>query len=288
VDRGIPLAGAHIWIGGDLAVGAGLSRSASLELAVAHALLAASGHSIGGSGSELADICRMAEHRYAGVPCGIMDQLVCATAVADAALLIDCRDRSSRAIGWLDADVTAVVVDSGSRHRLSGGTYAQRVAECRAALDHYHVRDPSIRSLRDLTEEALISMRGDLDDTLFRRARHVVSEIQRTSSAAEALAAGEFSSLGRLLNASHESLRVDYEVSSGQLDDLAACVRSVTGVYGARLTGAGFGGCVVALAERGSLEALDATVRNEYARRYGVDARVIPTRACAGASVEIL
>ncbi len=278
---GIKLAPANLCIESDVPVGAGLSSSAALEVATALALLFAAGTTL--EAREVARICRLAEHHYAGVPCGIMDQFVCAMASPDAALLLDCRDQQIENIPWPAGDAVVVVVDSQCRHKLSDGTYAARVQECRRAVEQVRSASPSVQSLRDVSPEQLVAQRERMDGTTFRRAHHVIGEIQRTRDAAAALRAGDFQRFGRAMNASHDSLRDDYEVSSPQLDHLVEVVRGVPGVYGARMTGAGFGGCIVAVAERPAVHRVEAAVRQNYDPRHGVTAPVLTTRPCAGA-----
>lgn len=280
-QAGIRLAPANLYIESDVPVGAGLSSSAALEVATALALLFAAGTTM--EAREVARICRLAEHHYAGVPCGIMDQFVCAMASPNAALLLDCRDQQIENIPWPAGDAVVVVIDSQCRHKLSDGTYAARVRECRRAVEQVRAVNPSVQSLRDVSPEQLIAQRERMEGTTFRRAHHVIGEIQRTRDAAAALRAGDFKRFGRAMNASHDSLRDDYEVSSPQLDDLVEVVRGVPGVFGARMTGAGFGGCIVAVAERSAVGSVEAAVRRDYDPRHGVTAPVLTTRPCEGA-----
>jgi galactokinase len=206
----------------DLPIGAGLSSSAALELAVALAL------GFEGSPLELARLCQRAEQRASGVPCGILDQLAIASGVAGHALLLDCSSLDVTPVPVPDS-IELVVVDSGERRTLDGSAYAQRRAEALAA-------------------------RVDSDDpVLRRRARHVVTENERVRAAVEALRAADGVALGRLLTESHRSLADDFEVSTPTLDALVARLLAMPGVHGARLTGAGFGGCVVAVAEPGAI-----------------------------------
>lgn len=219
-----------------LPLGGGLSSSAALEVAVALAL--------GGPDDpvELARLCRRAEQRATGVPCGIMDQLASAAGVEGHALLIDCHEETVRPVPMPSA-IEVVVVDSGQARELVGSPYAERVAACRAA-------EVAIGPLRRADPSDLAAID---DPTIRRRARHVVTENARVRAAVEALRAGDLAEVGRLVDASHESLRHDFEVSTPELDDLVARLRRHPGVLGARLTGAGFGGCVVALARPGAL-----------------------------------
>ncbi len=219
-----------------LPIGAGLSSSAALEVAVALAL------GFEGSALELAQACQRAEHRASGVPSGIMDQLAAAAGVEGHALLIDCRSLTTRPFA-IPADVEIVVVDSGEARTLRTTPYAERRAQAEAA-------EAVVGPLRDATTLAL---RAIDDPVLVARARHVMTENARVWAFAEALEGGWPAEAGALMDASHASLRDDFEVSTPTLDALVDRLRSIPGVHGARLTGAGFGGCVVALTEPGVL-----------------------------------
>jgi galactokinase len=219
----------------DLPIGAGLSSSAALEVAVALAL------GFEGPPLELAKACQRAEHAASGVPCGIMDQLASAVGVAGCALLIDCSSLSVEPVPL--PEMVDVVVHSGERRALSASAYAERRAQCEAA-------EAVVGPLKDAGPADLLAIR---DPVLGRRARHVVTENARVRAFAQALAGGDLPSAGRLMVESHSSLAEDFEVSTPTLDRLVDRLLAVPGVHGARLTGAGFGGCVVALAEHGAL-----------------------------------
>jgi galactokinase len=282
---GVPGIGAQLYIDSDLPIGAGLSSSAALEVGVALALTALSGVTF--SKLETARICQRAEQEFVGVPCGIMDQLVCASAVAGEVSLIDCRDLHTKLIPWPDDDVVVLIADSKHRRKLSAGMYAQRVSECRLAVDYLRESDPTVQSLRDVTMDQFIKRRSSMKNHIARRAEHVISEITRTREAAEALIRGDFDRLGAAMNESHASLRDLYEVSSPELDDLAQVIRETPRVFGARLTGAGFGGCVVAVARRETATEVETAMRNRYDSRYGVTTSLTITRPCQGASVTV-
>ncbi len=215
-----------------LPVGAGLSSSASLEVALALAL------GFEGTPLELALACQRAEHLASGVPCGVMDQLASAAGVAGHALLLDCTSLDVTPIA-LPGAAQVVVVDSGASRALAGSAYAERRAQCEAA-------DRRIGPLREATLADVATLD---DELLLRRARHVVSENERVRRFADCLRSGDLVTAGALMSASHASLRDDMEVSTPGLDRLVAELSSTPGVHGARLTGAGFGGCVVALAD---------------------------------------
>ena len=232
-----PAAGAVGTVTTTLPVGAGLSSSAALEVAVALAL------GFTGSPVALASACQRAEHAASGVPSGIMDQLASAAGVAGAALLIDCTTLERTPVP-LPSGVEVVVVHSGEARTLAGSAYAERRRQCEVA-------EARVGPLRDATLDAVASI---ADPVVRRRARHVVTENARVREAAAALAAGDVVAAGRAMAASHASLRDDFEVSTAALDRLVAELAATPGVHGARLTGAGFGGCAVALARPGALD----------------------------------
>ncbi|MGH9212969.1 MAG: galactokinase [Acidimicrobiales bacterium] len=218
-------------INSDLPPGRGLASSAALEVAVALALGADSTDPLA-----IAQVCQRAEHRAVGVPCGIMDQLAIVAAVDNAVLRLDCQELSFEPIP-LPEDVEVVVVDSGQERALVASPYAERRAECARA-------EVVVGPLREATSEQVEAID---DQVLQRRARHVTTENQRVDAMVAAFKDGDLRQAGELMLASHASLRDDFEVSTPRLDELVHRLRGTAGVYGARMTGAGFGGCVVAL-----------------------------------------
>ena len=231
-----PALGGRGTVDSEVPVGAGLSSSAALEVAVALAL------GLRGTALELAHACQRAEHVATGLPTGIMDQLASAAGVAGHALLIDCTTLEVTPIA-VPAEADVVVVDSGERRALVSSAYTERRNQCEAAA----------RLIGPLRTASRADVDRIDDDLLRRRARHVVTENARVVAFATALAVGDLTAAGRLMNESHASLRDDFEVSTAALDDLVDRLSKTEGVYGARLTGAGFGGCVVALARPGTL-----------------------------------
>ncbi len=225
-------------------LGSGLSSSAALEVAVALALGA------DGSALDVARMCQRAEQRASGVPCGIMDQLASAGGVEGAALFIDCGDLAVHPIA-IPEQVEVIVVDSGEPRALASSAYAERVRACATA-------EQIIGPLRDARLSALDKIS---DEVVHARARHVITENERVRAFASALGDANVLACGRLMDESHESLRDDYDVSTPTLDRLVSTLRSMAGVLGARLTGAGFGGCVVALAEAGAVQDMGFVVR---------------------------
>ena len=281
--RDIALCGARLWIGGDLPPGGGLASSAALEVGVATAMLALAGETL--PPDALAALCRDAEHEFAGSPCGIMDQLCCASAQAGHALLIDCQSEDTQHIPLNLMDCVTVVIDSGVGHSIGGSEYAGRRRECAAALERIQEFEPSIGSLRDMTPERIQALAADLGDALARRARHVVTENARVARAVTALDSDDSRVLGRLMSESHESLRDDFEVSCEQLDAIVSAAKSVEGVYGARLTGGGFGGCAIALARYDTLGALQRAVHRGYPDQADSTPAVFPVQSANGTEV---
>jgi galactokinase len=238
-DAGHHLTGWRGVVGGDVPIGAGLSSSAALEMAVARAFATSSG--LDWQPGPMALLAQKAENEWVGVRCGIMDQLVSAAARAGHALLIDCRSLELRHLP-LPAGAGIVVVDSATRRGLVDSAYNERRLQCEEAA-----RRLGRTALRDVSRAEFGRRAPELPEAVRRRARHVIAEIERTLDAAEALSRGDIKSFGHLMNASHASLRDDFEVSSRELDLLAGLAADDPACYGARMTGAGFGGCVVAL-----------------------------------------
>lgn len=280
--HGARLAGADLLVHSDVPVGGGLSSSAALEVAAALALTALAGIAL--PPTDLADLCRAAEHEFAGVPCGIMDQYVSVLAQGGRALLLDCRARAWEHIPLRLDDHEVLVVNSGVRHALATGEYARRQADCQRAVAHFRQRRPQVRALRDIEPAELPVLSAGLDPQPAARARHVVTENRRTLDAAAALRGGDLAAVGRLLNESHRSLRDDYEVSCRELDALVAIAQGVPGVLGARMTGGGFGGCIVAIAHQTSVPTLQAAIGAKYDEAGYGKAAMIVARPGAGAA----
>ncbi len=280
---GIPLGGMDLLITNTLPVGGGLSSSAALEVGTALSFLTLAGLKM--DPMRLARICQKAEHEYALVPCGLMDQMIVATATAGNATLFDCRDGSRQYVSLDPRELRVVIANSMVRHELSAGEYGARRRQCEAATAFFQKQNPSIRALRDVTIQQVEAAAGTLDETTLKRARHVVSENARTTAAATALGRRRYDEVGQLMLQSHASLRDDYEVSCPELDFLVEQARQVKGVYGARMTGGGFGGCIVALVQPGAVEGLGRQLTSAYEKRFNLRPEIIPTTATAGASV---
>ena len=283
--RGARLDGADVLIRSEVPVGGGLSSSAALEVATALALGTIGDRVLGAT--ELADLCRSAEHEFAQVPCGIMDQYVSVLAQAGCAFLLDCRTRTWEHIPLDLHGHTVLVVNSGVHHALAASEYALRQQQCRDAVAFFRQRDPRVRALRDVSADLVRQHAGDMDRVLAARARHVTTENERTLAAAAALRRGDLAEFGRLMSESHRSLRDDYQVSCPELDRLVEIVGAVPGVLGVRMTGGGFGGCVVAIARDDSIAAVEAAVHEKYDATGDGPAHVIQTRPGAGAAIEV-
>ena len=262
-------------ISGDVPIGAGLSSSAALELAAARAFHCVSGFRWDAAAMALA--CQAAENNWLGVNCGIMDQMISAAGVAERALLIDCRSLET-ATAPLPPDTAVVILDTGTRRGLVDSEYNQRRAQCEAAARHF-----GIAALRDIDLASFERRAHELDELSRKRARHVISENARTLSAREAMDRGDADFLGQLMIASHISLRDDFEVSSDALDAIVDCANAEAACYGARMTGAGFGGCAVALARADAAAAFVERVAAQYRAATGNEPALYVTRASRGA-----
>jgi galactokinase len=275
--------GADILVESDIPLGGGLSSSAAFEVATALALLSAWGQTM--PPVEMALACQWAEHHYAGTPCGIMDQFISAMAKAGHAMLLDCRDQSYRQIPLDDPTVCVVIVNSHVKHELVAGEYKDRRSQCQAAVAALAKMYPLAKALRDVTMPMLQEGQPSMDPVVFKRARHVVGENQRALDFAAALQKRDYAACGRLMYASHASLRDDYAVSCPELDTLVDLSRSISGVFGARLTGGGFGGCVVVLAKKEAIAPLTQVLEREYPLRCGKNPGIFATAPGPGAHV---
>jgi galactokinase len=273
-----PLEGCELAVAGDVPPGSGLSSSAALEIAVGSALLEMAGRTM--PPQELAQAGQRAENTFVGSRCGIMDQLISARGKAGHALLIDCRSLACTPVA-MPQGVSVVIVNSGVRHSNVGGEYNDRRAQCEAAARHY-----GVSALRDLDEAGLEAGKDGLDETTFRRARHVVTENARTLAAADALAQGDLRRMGELMAASHVSMRDDFAITVPPIDRLVEIIDAVlNGEGGVRMTGGGFGGCVVALAPDGAVEAVRDAVGQRYRTPDGSPPLVYVCTAASGAEV---
>ncbi|MEM1443922.1 MAG: galactokinase [Verrucomicrobiota bacterium] len=266
-----------------LPTGAGLSSSAALETAMALAIESFSG--IEQDTTDRALLCQRAEHEYAGVPCGIMDQLAVGAAQTGHALLLDCSDHSMRQV-VLPADLAIVTADTAVKHALGDGEYRKRREECEEVL-----RRLEAESFLGLSIAYLEAASQRLDETLLRRARHAVTEMERVDLFATALEKSDYDSIGQLMKASHQSLRYDYEVSCPELDflvDEAYALPAEFGVVGSRMTGGGFGGSTVTLVHRDKAEYLLEALRKTWQEKFGRSLDCFITSAVEGATTTLI
>ncbi|MHC4592621.1 MAG: galactokinase [Planctomycetota bacterium] len=282
-QAGLPLSGLDAAVAGNVPIGGGLSSSAALEVAFAAALRQVSGLEL--PELKLAQLSQTAENRFVGVQCGIMDQVTAACALPGKALLLDCRTLGIHPVP-LPSAMRIVVLCTGVQRQLRDSEYNDRRRECEEAVNRFSALDDDIRSLRDVEAEQLQSLLRHLSPPLDRRARHVVGEIERVQLAAAALEANETERFGELMFASHRSLRDDYQVSSDELDGLVELARQAPGIVGARLTGAGFGGCTVNLVTAALVDDFLSYVTENYHKLYGHEADEFITDAARGVTVE--
>ena len=268
---------------GDVPRGAGLSSSAALELATARAFSAVS--RLPWDPAEMARLCQRAENDWVGVRCGIMDQMISAAGQADHALLIDCRSLETRPVS-MPPNIVVLVMDTASRRGLVNSAYNERREQCETAARFFGV--PALRDVSVAESEARAQILEDeLGHVIRRRARHVVTENRRTLLAVEALERGNLREMGCLMDASHASLREDFEVSSAKLDAMVACARQDDACYGARMTGAGFGGCAIALVQADAARTFSAQVATCYREVTDMDPNILICQAAQGAEVVV-
>jgi len=282
-EAGAPVRGFRGVLASSLPAGAGLSSSAALELAAAWALAGDRPPAL--PKMALARTAQRAENEYVGVMCGLMDQFAATFGEPGAAMLLDCRSLDHRAVPLPTEEVALVVCHSGSPRRLEASEYNERRASCAAAVATIAAFEPEVRALRDVTPGMLAAVGDHLDPTTRRRVEHVVTENGRVGDVVAALDAGDLAAVGRLFAESHASLRDGYEVSSPELDLLVEIATGTPGVVGARLTGAGFGGCTINLVRRDAVPALRAAVERDYPARTGLSPRVLEVEAAAGAGL---
>ncbi|XP_055914134.1 galactokinase-like [Eupeodes corollae] len=242
-------------------MGGGLSSSAALEVATLTFLEQLTGK-LAESNSRRALICQDAEHKFVGMPCGIMDQMISVAGKKDHALLIDCRSLETFQIPFLAKDLVVLICNSNVRHELSDSEYPTRRKQCTEAL-----RLMDLKSYRDATEGNLSALDG-AEDVLLKRARHVITEIKRTQLACEAMRDCNFQKMGKLMTQSHVSLRDDFEVSCKELDVLVDSAINCVGVLGSRMTGGGFGGCTVTLVGQSSVQNVIARMRENFNEKF--------------------
>ena len=285
-EKGIRLRGMDAVVHGDVPLGSGLSSSAAIEVATAVLFQALDGFDLDGVSTAL--LCQMAENVFVGVNCGIMDQFISRLAQKDNALLIDCRSLEYRYVRIPEIGYRFVVADTGKRRGLVDSEYNARRRECEQAAAFFTRHRPEVRSLRDVTLEELLEAKDSIDPIVFKRAHHVITENERTLQAVRLLESGDMEGFGELMNASHESLRDDYGVSCAELDAMVEEARKVPGVLGARMTGAGFGGCTVSLVREDAVEQLLDVLPRAYTARTGLKPELYVFEATGGAEAHLL
>ncbi|MGH7971390.1 MAG: galactokinase, partial [Limisphaerales bacterium] len=280
-ERGERICGFNAVIDSTLPYGGGLASSAALEVATATLLETIGGHAL--DPVEKALLCQQAEHDFGGVPCGLMDQFTSVLAQGNHALLLDCRSRTATPVRMTDPSISILILNTHIRHKLSDGEYAKRRAECEQAA-----RVLQVAALRDATLGELKRAQKMLEPAAFRRARHVITENERTLQAADAIPTGEWERVGDLMYASHASLRNDYEVSCRELDavvDIAKAISQEDGMLGCRMTGAGFGGCAVSLVKTEAVRHITRKLEDAYEQQIGSSLTIFSSRPAAGTRV---
>jgi galactokinase len=270
-------------INSDVPLGGGLSSSASLEVAVATLIEAMTGRQF--EPVQKALLCQKAEHNYAKMPCGIMDQLIAVMGQAGHAMLLDCRSKEPKMIPMDDPSVSVLIVNSNVKHELTGSEYPDRRRQCEKAAKLL-----GVPMLRDITWEQLEVARDRFNqeadgDLCFRRAKHVTTENSRTVAMAEALIKRDWESCGYLMEASHRSMRGEFEISCPEIDCLVSIAQSKEGVIGSRMTGGGFGGCTVSLIETSRTAEILEFITSRYKSTTGIEPSAFVTQPAQGAQI---
>lgn len=278
-QSGRRLQGANLLISGNVPLGAGLSSSASLEVAVASALLGVAGISV--DRKELALLCQRAENEFVGARCGIMDQFIVAHARHSHALLLDCRSLEYRQLPLPD-EARLVICNTGVRHSVAAGEYNHRRAECEEGVRLLSQHLSGIKALRDVTLAQFESLAAALPPVVMRRCRHVITENARVTQAADALGSGNLDLFGALMRQSHISLRDDFEVSCRELDVMVDLAQSCPGAYGSRMTGGGFGGCTINLVKADAVDQFQSKVAQGYKEATGAAPEIYVCSAVDG------
>ncbi len=279
--RGIKVPAVDMLIDSNVPRGGGLSSSAAFEVSACTALAALCGADV--TPTERALIGQATEHEFVNVPCGIMDQFISANGRKDHALMLDCKDLSYKLIPMTDPAVSVLVIDSAVKHSLADGGYAARRKNCEDACAIL-----GVPSLREATLAMLEEKREELGDLCYRRARHVIGENLRVEAFAKAVQSADWDAAGVAMRSSHASLKDDFEVSCGEVDtlvSLADTIPSASSVYGARMTGGGFGGCIVALVKSADVEKVAAEMLEGYRNALGIETTYLVTRPGEGARV---
>jgi len=260
--EGYGISGADIYIESDVPLGAGLSSSAAIEVSTAFALFSVNEIKI--DKNYIAKLCQKAENEFVGMKCGIMDQFIACFGKKDHALFLDCRSLNYNLVP-LNTDVAQIIVcNTMVKHELGASEYNIRRKECEEGIKILKEKFPDIISLRDANMTKLESIEAKMSDKVRMRCRHVISENLRAENSVQALMKGDLVYFGKLLNASHDSLKYDYEVTCEELDMMVEIARNIEGVYGARMTGGGFGGCTINLVKLENISTFINKIKTEY------------------------
>lgn len=279
-QRGVKLPGFNMSVNGDVPLGAGLSSSASVEVAVCMALLSLVKDSL--AGPDIALLCQKAENDFAHSPCGIMDQFVIANAAAEKALLLDCRSLEFYLLP-LGSDTKIVIANSMVKHSVAEGEYGDRRGEVEAGQAVLTKKNPQIKLLRDATIEDLREVKGGMSEASFKRCRHIITENARVIEARSALVGGDMKRFGDIMYAAHNSMRDDFQASCPEVDKLVEIAHTLPGCIGARITGGGFGGCTVNVVEADQAESFAEQLKQKYLDATGIKSDVFICKAVDGA-----
>jgi galactokinase len=274
------LSGINVLIEGEVPLGAGLSSSASLEMATALAMTSISGVKV--DRLQLVKLCQKTEHQYVGTLCGIMDQFISAFGKAGHSLMLDCRSLEYKTLP-IPPSLSLVVCNSMMKHELASGKYNRRRADCAQGVKLLRMHLPHVQALRDVEIKELETWKAKMEPTVYRRCRHVITENRRVVAAARALEVGDADRFGHLMYRSHASLRDDYEVSCKELDLLVDLAAASPGVYGARMTGGGFGGCTVNLTSADAAVQFKSHIEQAYHDATGIAPDVYICKPAEGA-----
>jgi galactokinase len=280
---GVSLKGANLLIHGDVPIGAGLSSSAALEVASALALLNVASQDL--SLTDIAELCQRAENEFVGARVGIMDQFVSCFGQEGYAILLDCRSLEYELVP-IPENVRFVICNTKVKHELSVGEYNRRREECENAVRVLAKTYPAVQSLRDVSTDQLSAVASTMDPVLYKRSKHVISENERVIWAAERFRAGDLDGVGQLMRESHRSLRDDYEVSCRELDLMVEAAAGLSGYYGGRMTGGGFGGCTVNLVGESHAKTFADQVAERYQQATKISPEIMVCSAANGAALE--
>lgn len=279
LKRGINPGGFDAYLSSTVPLGSGLSSSAALEVAVATLVADLAGKELGVTDKAL--LCQKAEHDFANMPCGIMDQYISAGGVEGCAMLLDCRTNVPEHVKLTDPSVSILIINSNVKHKLSGSEYPQRREQCETAA-----KVLGVESLRDATLEQLEETKDKMDTVVYQRAFHVIGEITRTAAAAKLMEQNAWQQVGKHMYDSHETLSRDFEVSTKELDLLVQFAKNIGiagGVYGSRMTGGGFGGCTVSLVKSDMAQAISDQICKAYQEQTNIEPTAFVTRPAQGA-----